>query len=162
MNPVYIKASWRVLLKYYFKAFLLFTPLLLTFMFTESARQFITFLAIAYYVPLTVLLIIEMIRTRNKVLIGLTAEGITLNEKDFYEWDHIYELRIVHRTVKTRTQRRGTVVTKKNLLRINEETYNFNHKYLEFTPEELLEVISMYRQRLGTLQLEDGTLGGKA
>ncbi len=161
MNPVYIKASLKVLLKYYLKAFLLFTPLLLVFFFTESARHFITFLAIAYYVPLTVLLIIEMIRTQNKVLVKLTAEGITVYGKDFYEWDQIYELRIVYRTVKTRTQRRGTLITRKNLLRINEENYNFNHRYLEFTPEELLEVISIYRERLGTLQIEDQRLGTK-
>ncbi len=161
MNPVYIKASLKVLLKYYLKAYLLFTPLLVIFFFTPSARQFITFLGIAYYVPLTVLLIFEMIRNRNRTLIKMTEEGITLNEKDFFEWDYIYEFRIIHKTVRTRTQRRGTTVTKKNLICINGENYNFNNQYLEFTPEELFEVISIYRDRLGTLQIEDGTSADK-
>ncbi|MBA5246624.1 hypothetical protein H1R16_09920 [Marnyiella aurantia] len=161
MNPVYIKASLKVLLKHYLKAYLLFTPLLLIFLFTESPRVFITFLGIAYYVPLTVLLIIEMIRNRDRTLIEMTEKGITLNKQDFYEWDHIYEFRIIHKTVKTRTQRRGTTVRKKNLIRINEENYNFHNRYLEFTPEELFEVISIYRDRIGILQIEDRTSAGK-
>src|SRR5690606_7605645 len=106
MNPVYIKASLKVLLKHYLKAYLLFTPLLLIFLFTESPRVFITFLGIAYYVPLTVLLIIEMIRNRDRTLIEMTEKGITLNKQDFYEWDHIYEFRIIHKTVKRSEERR--------------------------------------------------------
>ncbi len=155
MQPVYIKPSLKIVLKQYLKAYLLFSPLMLMAIFADNKRELLFFLALAYYVPLTLLFIVELLINHYRIVVKLQEEGITLQGRDFYWWEEIYDFRIINKQIRTTTQRRGTQIIKKDLIRINEKNYDFNHQYLQFSPEEVAEIIMMYRDRLGIIRLED-------
>ena len=148
MQPVYIKTSNKKLLKQYGKVYALFLPFLLMYFFAETHGLILLTLVLVYYIPLTFIFVYELISNQEKTAVELNTEGIKIYSRDFFDWERIYEFRTVEKKVKTKTLRRGTEISKKHYLKINESSYNFESQYLDFTTEQIAEIIGMYKQRL--------------
>ncbi len=148
MQRVYIKTSQTVLLKRYAMIFLLFSPFILMYIFAKSERYLVLFLMLAYYIPLFLIFVFEIFSNYNKIVVEMNEEGIKIFNRNFYRWDEIYVFKIVEKKVKTQTLRRGTEVTKKYYLQINESKYTFDNQYLKFTTEQIAEVIQIYKQKM--------------
>ncbi len=156
MDAVYIKPSVKILVRTYLKAYLLFSPLIFLMIFLPDGRQTMGVLLLLYYLPVTALFLWELIQNDKKIILELHDEGLQIMAKDRYRWEEIQELRLVEKRIRTRTARRGTQVTVKTLLRINGHDYDFNHRYLQFSPENLMEIISIYLNRTPAGRIEQG------
>lgn len=154
MDIVYIKPSVKILVRTYLKAYLLFSPLILLVIFLPDGRQSLGVLLLLYYLPVTAFFLWELIQNDKKIILELHDEGLQILGKDRYRWEEIHELRLVEKRIRTRTARRGTQVSIKTLLRINGNDYDFNHRYLQFSPENLMEIISMYLNRAPAGRIE--------
>lgn len=148
MQPIYIKTSQKVLLKKYLNIFLLFSPFILIYIYSEPNNKIVFALLLAYYVPLSIIFIYEIITNHNKTLVELSEEGIKINNRDSYAWNSIYNFKTVKRRFRKQSMRRGIEIIEKTELQINNNCYNFETQYQKFSNEQIAEIIQLYKNRL--------------
>lgn len=163
MHNVIIRYSVRKLFRTYLILLISGLPLVLILVgysmneaerIDPQSKVLLELATLGYYLLVTIYYFVKRHVFLSKRIIELNTEGIVILEKDFYTWSEIQDVRSLTKVRKIHSRNPGRFTKQRyTVLKINNEEYEFSKEYLDFTTDEIVQLLMQFK-----LQIENENL----
>ncbi len=114
---------------------------------SRKLLPFLFIVSVVFYVGIIIKTLIKLHQSSKKSILKLNSNGITILNKEYFEWSEIFDFKIVYKNRRTFNNRsRVHETTKLKFLQINDTKFDFTDQYSNFELEDLIEIIKRYKE----------------